>query len=401
MLKNLFKCKGWTVGVINLNDHSIYVELLIDARCVFLCPKCSSKLSSHSIRDINVIDRSVITHSTLLKIQTWQGYCKKCNCFHSFRPSFVHPRRMMTHRFMHYVSFLYASMSAKDVSKLTGLSPASIRRVDSDVLSEKLPHPDFEELDAILVDEKYLGSSFGFVTLVINARTSEPIYLAEGKDQKALDEFFIQLTDDQKKSIRCVGIDRGNAYAASVRKNIPHAAIAYDPFHLVSNMNDVVDKVRRDESKNAPYGIKNLITGNRYNLLRANENNNEDGLEKLYKLLCANESLHEVYVMKEQFRFIFKSNDENHAIIRLSEWISMAMKSSVIPLVRFTKNLAKSLNEVVNSIRYKVTSAAIESTNAKIKRIQSKTCGLFNIKYLFQKIRQIYFISRNLYDQQI
>ena len=118
-------------------------------------------------------------------------------------------------------------------------------------------------------------------------------------------------------------------------------------------------------------------------------------------LPCANESLHEVYVMKEQFRFIFKSNDESHTIIRLSEWISMAMKSSVIPLVRFTKNLAKSFNEVANSIRYKVTSAAIESTNAKIKRIQSKTCGLFNIKYLFQKIRQIYFISRNLYDQQI
>lgn len=308
---------------------------------------------------------------------------------------------MMTKRFMHYVSFLYSSMSAKNVSKLTGLSPASIRRVDADVLADTLPKPHLDRLDSILVDEKYLGSSFGFVTLVINARTGEPLHLSKGKDQNALDEFFSQLTNDQKKSIRCVGLDRGNAYGASVRKNIPHADIAYDPFHLVSNMNDVVDKVRRDEVKQAPYGIKNLIVGNRYNLLRGNENNNEDGLEKLQKLLCANESLNEVYVMKEQFRFIFKGKDENHAISRLSQWISMAVKSSVTPLVRFAKNLVKSFNEVINSIRYNVTSAAIESTNAKIKRIQSKACGLFNITYLFQKIRQIYFISRNLYDQQI
>lgn len=257
MIKNLLKCKGWIVGASSFNNQYLNVELLIDSRCHFFCPTCKRKLSTHCIRDINILDRSVITHFTKLKIQTWQGFCKHCQSFHSFRPSYVHPTRMMTHRFMRYISFLYSSMSAKNVSKLTGLSPASIRRIDADVLAETLPEPHLDKLNSILVEEKYLGSSFGFVTLVINARTGEPLYLSKGKDQNALDEFFFQLTNDQKKLIRCVGLDRGNAYSASVRKNIPHAVIAYDPFHLVSNINDVVDNLRRD-AVNIPHPPKNL-----------------------------------------------------------------------------------------------------------------------------------------------
>ncbi len=47
---------------------------------------------------------------------------------------------------------------------------------------------------------------------------------------------------------------------------------------------------------------------------------------------------------------------------------------------------------IINGIRYKINSAKIESANAMIKRIQSNASGIFDVEYLFLKLRQIYYL---------
>ena len=46
------------------------------------------------------------------------------------------------------------------------------------------------------------------VTLVLNARTGELLWLAEGRGKDALKGFFAKLSAEQKTSIAAVGIDR-------------------------------------------------------------------------------------------------------------------------------------------------------------------------------------------------
>ncbi|PNC04649.1 transposase [Akkermansia muciniphila] len=69
----------------------------------------------------------------------------------------------------------------------------------------------------------------------------------------------------------------------------------------------------------------------------------------------------------------------------------MTAESASNPLKRFAKSLSKNFNEVVNFLKYRITSGRIEAANASISRIQSKTCGLFNIPYLFLKLRQAFY----------
>ena len=68
------------------------------------------------------------------------------------------------------------------------------------------------------------------------------------------------------------------------------------------------------------------------------------------------------------------------------------MKSKVKILRNFARKISEQFNEVINGIRYKINSARIESANAAIKRIQAKSCGLFDVRYLFLNLRQIYFL---------
>ena len=117
--------------------------------------------------------------------------------------------------------------------------------------------------------------------------------------------------------------------------------------------------------------------------------------------LCAlNQNLTKTYILKEQFRTIFSHLTEHAAMWQLSQWIGMAVRSGVKQVERFARGIAHRYNEVINSIRYNINSARIESANAAIKRTQSKCCGLFDIEYLFMKLRQMYLSGCQAATQQ-
>ncbi len=54
-------------------------------------------------------------------------------------------------------------------------------------------------------------------------------------------------------------------------------------------------------------------------------------------------------------------------------------------------NLTLFAQIITNLDRHSFSSGKIEAANAAISRIQSKTCGLFNIPYLFLKLRQSFY----------
>lgn len=189
--------------------------------------------------------------------------------------------------------------------------------------------------------------------------------------------------------------------AAAALKHLPWVKVCYDAFHLVSNMNEVVDKVRRAEFAHPTESLRKLVAGQRYHLLQAKENLDEDASKELEKLLEANKPLSTTYMLKEQFRAIFIQGSENASIWELSRWIRLAMKSGVSQVKKFAHGIADKFNEVINGIRYKINSGRIKSANAGIKRIQSKCCGLFDIEYLFMKMRQIFLSKHDSYFQRI
>ena len=102
---------------------------------------------------------------------------------------------------------------------------------------------------ALIIDEKYVGRDKKFVTCVIDGGTGEILWLKEGKGTASLDGFFRSLTPEQKEDIEVVRIDRGNAYLKALREHLPHVSISFDPFHIIKNVNDAVDEVRRDLCK--------------------------------------------------------------------------------------------------------------------------------------------------------
>ena len=144
--------------------------------------------------------------------------------------------------------------------------------------------------------------------------------------------------------------------------------------------------------KHPSYSLEQFMKGKRYVLLRGRENISQDARATLKEQSILNRDLYIGYLLKEQFRQVFQTREENTATLRLILWIKMCMNSKVKILRSFARKIREQFNEVINGIRYRINSARIESANAAIKRIQAKACGLFDVRYLFLKLRQVYFL---------
>ena len=392
MIKQIYKQKGWTATSAIVRQNRVEVKLTIDHRYNFCCSKCQSILKTHSVREICVRDLPFADKEVMLFVDTMQGYCGCCKRYLTLRPEICHPSYGYTWRLMRLLSRFLVHTPARFLEDEYSISYTTILRIDKEVLENDIPKPKLADVEGVLIDEKFLGASQGFVTVCLNAVTGEPLEMVRGRDSHCLDDFFNKFSDEEKRKIKYLGIDRSNAYRAAAIRHLPHIKVCYDTYHLVSNMNQVLDKIRRFTMKHPSYTFAQFMKGKRYVLLRGRENISQDARATLRELSILNRDLYIGYLLKEQFRQVFQTRDENTATLRLILWIKMCMRSKVKILRNFARKISEQFNEVINGIRYKINSARIESANAAIKRIQAKACGLFDVRYLFLKLRQIYFL---------
>lgn len=246
-----------------------------------------------------------------------------------------------------------------------------------------------DNIHAILVDETSIGKGHSYLTVVLNAETGEVLHLAEGKRKSSLEGFFDKLSDNQKANIQAVGIDRSGSYKSVVKEQIPEARIVYDKFHIVSNYNDVIDEIRREEWRQTEEKEdKNFIKGQRFNLFKNPWNLKFEQKKSLKELLDMNENLHSAYILKDALKNLWTYTSETWAGKYLDKWIAWANETGINELKQFAKGLNRDRDGLLSYCKHQITSAKIESFNATIKRIIRKACGYRDMDYLYLKIRQ-------------
>jgi len=392
-LKGLYHFPGWIIDNIELNHESSTGDIFLrqDARKKMLqCPYCEHPMGAMRTSVRHVLDLPLgLLNKVTIHFTAPQGKCSQCGHFHTFLPEGIEENSRATERLKTYVSRLCRFMPVNKTATFFPVSVNTVRRWDKDVLQRTLSEPKLDDLYAILIDETSIGKGHSYLTVVLNAETGEVLHLAEGKRKTSLEGFFNKLTESQKANIQAVGIDRSGSYQSVVKEQIPEAKIVYDKFHIVSNYNDVIDKIRREEWRQAEEKEdKNFIKGQRFNLFKNPCNLKFDQKKSLKELLEMNENLHSAYVLKDALKNLWTYTSETWAGKYLDKWIGWANETGIDELIRFAKGLNRARNGLLSYCKHQITSAKIESFNATIKRIIRKACGYRDMEYLFLKIRQ-------------
>jgi transposase len=279
-------------------------------------------------------------------------------------------------------------MTIQDVAQHLDISWSTVKDIHKRHLNKKYKTPSLKNLYKIAIDEISCGKSNKYLTIVLNLENGAVVFVGEGKGSEALEPFWKKL-GRRKKKIQSVAIDMSPAYTKAVRENLPKATMVYDHFHVIKLYNEKLSEFRRElyrETKDAD--MKALLKGTRWLLLKNRENLKEEKGEwnRLEAALTANQPLLTAYYMKEELHRIWEQEDMERGSEVFEEWLKMAEISGVGMLKRFAKTLREHRVGILNYYKSRITTAALEGTNTKIRVLQRRAYGYRDQEYLKLRI---------------
>lgn len=121
------------------------------------------------------------------------------------------PKVRYTKGFEQYVLSLSAlNVTISAIAKLCGVCWDTVKDIQKHYLQKRYSQPCLKNVTHIGIDEIYCGSKSGFMTVVIDMKTSAVIYTEKGKKAESLDGFWKRKLRC-KKPIEAIATDMGQA----------------------------------------------------------------------------------------------------------------------------------------------------------------------------------------------
>lgn len=386
--RSLFPLKGYVMSNIEFDAEALQVELKRDGRCSLWCPDCHGRMQRIRSNWQWAYDLPVgAIQLVMLYYQAVQGWCRHCRQYHTIHPEGIDSHQRATARLMDFVSRLCRRLPLSQVVEFVPVPPATAYRWDKRSLQRRLPEPDLSNLRVLLIDEKHLGKGHKVATFVMDGLTGELLHMETGQKEQSLTGFFNRLTQEQKDGIEAVVIDRDSTYRKTILEHLS-AKIVYDKFHIIANYNKVIDEVRRKEYKRANAEEREVMKGQRYNLFKNPDKRDKKQQRDLKALLAANANLTTVYLLKDALKQLWTYRYPGAAANYLHKWVEWAMDAEIPDLSGFAYGLLNAKDEIMAFCRYPFTNGRLEGFNNIVSRLLHRTCGVYDLQYLYLRLRQ-------------
>ena len=259
--------RPWIVIEVRFPDQE-RVDVYVDhERGIKLrCPRCDAwcPVYDHSPerewRHLDTCDVPTYVHTRLPRVQ-----CKVHGVL-SIASEWAEPGSNLTRALEAHVIDLAKEASLQAVSRLTGLSWDRCCGVLDRAVRRGQRRKAWKVPVHLGVDEKAFAKRHQYMTLVCDLETKSVEYVAEGRRQESLEEYFLPFDEDELERIEAICVDMHDPYIAAVRARVPGARdkIVFDKFHVLRLMNEAVDRVRRQEHKKLRAQHDEVLTGTKY-----------------------------------------------------------------------------------------------------------------------------------------
>jgi transposase len=374
------------VSDVQQTDDEIIISVYVpEGR--HLCPRCGryhNKVTE--ITEIKVRDLSVFGKSCYLIIRKGRLHCP-CSYRGYEQLECVDKYQKQTTRYNEFLFQLCDRMTIMDASELMHVSWKRAYKTDRNTLEDIMLSTSLPEMTVIGVDEISFQKYHRYYTIVYDlADKNGVLFVSEGRREESLNAYFKNLTQEQRKGIKVVCMDTWDPYIASVHKNLPHADIVFDRFHLKKHLNQCIDELRRSLVNESPKDQKRVIKNKRWVLLKKQSNHTQKDQEALMELKTINLPLYEAYLIKEQFDQFFEYKYAKCAQRFLEKWYQAIPATIKKHFESFYQMLKNYFNGVITYFKYRITNSIAEGINNKIKVLKRMAYGYRDHEYFKLKI---------------
>nr|BFD65515.1 hypothetical protein HAGR004_05370 [Bdellovibrio sp. HAGR004]BFD65849.1 hypothetical protein HAGR004_08710 [Bdellovibrio sp. HAGR004]BFD67783.1 hypothetical protein HAGR004_28050 [Bdellovibrio sp. HAGR004]BFD67821.1 hypothetical protein HAGR004_28430 [Bdellovibrio sp. HAGR004] len=232
-----------------------------------------------------------------------------------------------------------------------------------------------------------------FVTNLVCTKEAKIIANAAGRDAMALANCLRSLSRPQRLSVEFFSIDMNPGYFQAVSKLCPDAEIAVDRFHLIQNMNEYFEKIRKEEFQRAKKNKKEfeeimLSPSKRFMFLERNAVLSIEEHNMLGKLKVLNTNISNAMIIVEYFHKVLEEKGVQGFRSRLTKWYGLVRDSKLLPLRKFALQVRKYRMNIEAYIRSNLTTAISEGLNNKIRVLKAMAYNYQNEESFMLKILQ-------------
>ena len=171
----------------------------------------------------------------------------------------AYPGSDFTKDFDRMAAFMACHLPKTVISELLRIDWKTVGRCVSRALADIEPdrRKRLDNLKYITVDETAYKKGYKYITVVVNAETSEVVWIEKGYGKTVFEQFCKELTEEQRASIKVVAGD-GAGWIDDCMNYFPNAVRSVDPFHVVEWANEALDAVRTAAWNNSRATLKTL-----------------------------------------------------------------------------------------------------------------------------------------------
>jgi len=137
-----------------------------------------------------------------------------------------------------------------------------VKRLEKQYMREQLQLAGKPRPKAIGVDEISGRKGHEYRIVVSNLEKHRAIWFG-GTDRSAqsMDEFYRSLGETPAQKVRLAVMDMWKPFRNSALRNAPQAAILFDKFHILRQLGDALDRVRKHECARVGGKARTFIKG--------------------------------------------------------------------------------------------------------------------------------------------
>jgi transposase len=343
------------------------------------CPECGTrgKPAEHDVRRWRTLD--VHGKRTFIESRVPRISCPEHGKITAAVPWAAHADRF-TAVFAQHAAWLAAQMpwtkAARELRVTWDAVESIVARAAADAASRR---DRLDGLRRIGIDEKSWGNGEGKYLMVVTDHDRGTIaWIAEGRCQETVGQFFDALGPERSKLLTHVSADGAEWIHDVVREKAPQATICLDAFHVVKWAGERLDELRRrlaSELRAAGKGDQAAALGAGMWALRKKPQNLTGNQRTALAVIAAdNKQMYKGYLIKEQLReaLKIKGKDGRALLAGVTAW---AHRCRVPEFAKLAKTLSRFKDLIVATLDGGPSNGRAEALNAQINALITRARG--------------------------
>jgi len=330
-----------------------------------------------------------------------RGQCKACRKVYTVRAPWEGRGPHCTQEFEAFALTLAREMPVSKAGEILGITDHKLWRILFAHVDAAWADLSWESVVWVGADEMNRRKGHNYLTVFVDLQVKRVLLAVEGKDAGVWETFAGELVkhNGHPKAITQVAIDMSPAYRKGVRDHLGNAVIVYDKYHVVSQVTEAVEAVRRVEVRQDAQARAQLEQT--CWLWRKNPENwteRETGRWELLKGKPLVTGL--AYAMRLELQQAYAAGTERQARSRFLKWCAWvrqeaeALTSGLLePMRKAADMVERHLEGILGHWKEGLTTAFLEGLNSVFSAVKRKARGYRSIEYM---TTMLYFVAGRL-----